>query len=550
MNTQRPLLAWVLIAAGVLSVLTAVTALAFPTPSIPWLSRKGIGDNTEAGEYYATIGAPATFADWKAAYGFDGVNEVRAIYYNFGDLGFGRDMHCRNSGADIACYVVNHGFGPGGPPDLSVEDAIAGQNELAAVAMVFKSAIDGSPNDVSFYIYGPPPAGTRLNSVALDSEGEKFLPQLCLPCHGGTYNPANTSNSVTGASFLPFDAPSLKYSTNPTYTLAAQQEAFRKLNSLVRDTNPTTLTVELIDGWYAPGGVTNPGSTLDDNFVASGYAANDATRGLYNDVVKPYCRTCHIAQVFNLGSPADFNTGFGLFTRSSVFTLYRMPHAEMTAHNFWTSLAPVLLANDRAFSLRVTTLDDPAPDGCNSGVDCSLREAVMLANATAGQDIITFDLDGTFTLDRGAGDDTASMGDLDITQSLTLLGNGADRTTISGVGRDRMFHLLGGPQADVVIQGVTIQGGVAGVGHGAGILNDRSRLTLNDSVVRDNFAIGNSSVGSGIANLNGAVTFLNRSIEFGKPRSRANHIRRSPRIAPQPHPPHHAHQHEPNVRDR
>ena len=29
-----------------------------------------------------------------------------------------------------------------------------------------------------------------------------------------------------------------------------------------------------------------------------------------------------------------------------------------------------------AATFTVTRLDDPAPDGCNSGVDCSLREAI------------------------------------------------------------------------------------------------------------------------------------------------------------------------------
>src|SRR3989442_3004345 len=80
-------------------------------------------DVSEASNYYNTIGANALVAPpngtlfdaWLAANGFtSGAQDVRAVYGNRGDLAFGRDMHCLQSGQNIACYVTNYG-----PPPIS-----------------------------------------------------------------------------------------------------------------------------------------------------------------------------------------------------------------------------------------------------------------------------------------------------------------------------------------------------------------------------------------------------------------------------------------------
>ena len=182
---------------------------------------------------------------------------------------------------------------------------------------------------------------------------------------------------------------------------------------------------------------------------------------------------------------SNLNAGY------AVFHVFDMPHAELTSHNFWNSPAPAYLANSGNWSYRVTRLDDPTPDGCNPG-DCSLREAILAANsgltAPVYKSIITFDVDGVFTLTRAGNDDTGSLGDLDITAEVILLGNGPDRTVIDGGGMDRIFHIVGG--AGAVIQNVTLQNGQAD-SWGGGIYNDGSRLTLNNSVVKDNAATAN-----------------------------------------------------------
>src|SRR5258708_5802175 len=72
-----------------------------------------------------------------------------------------------------------------------------------------------------------------------------------------------------------------------------------------------------------------------------------------------------------------------------------------------------------AANIFVTRFDDPTPSGCSSAVDCSLREAVIAANATLVADIIQLP-SGTYTLTRAGEDDLASVGDLDIFHSLTI----------------------------------------------------------------------------------------------------------------------------------
>ncbi len=484
---------WMIFALAFILIAALPVAFAFPTNNQPFLSIKGIGNSTESDLYYAALdsafGPTATFSQWKAKYGFSGSNDVRAIYYNAGDLGFGREMHCRKSGLDVACYVANHGLGASTPPEAAVNDAIANQNTLPTVAMVYKNALAGQPNDVSFYIYAPD--GTRLNSVALDGEGEKFTPQLCLPCHGGIYD--KPTHSASDAHFLPFDVASFRYSAQPGFRLSDQQEAFRQLNAMVREANPAPLIAELVDGWYG-GNVNVPGTQFNANFVAPGFAGDP---GLYNNVIKPDCRMCHIAQTFALSTTTDVAAA-----QYAVFAGFYMPHSQLTSQNFWNSPAPTYLANDQGWAFRVTKTDDTNDGVCDA--DCSLREAILAANASASPSVITFDVNGTFQLTLSGEDDVAAVGDLDITKPVVILGNGTGSTIMDGGNIDRMFQIF--PSADVVIQNVTIQNGNT-IGVGGGVDNAGGKLTLNSTIVRNNTAPD----GSGIYNQLGGATEINNS---------------------------------------
>ncbi|MCC7359726.1 MAG: CSLREA domain-containing protein [Anaerolineales bacterium] len=492
---------WVFRLLGLGLVAAMAGAAAYPYPVNPYLSRKGIGSLAEADEYYAAIVAPATFVDWYAQYFPDTTNTVEARYYNAADLGFGREMHCREEYAFTACYVVNHGLGAAAPAELAVRDTVAGARALPTVAMVYNYLNEGNPNDVMFYIYDV--AGALIQQVALDSEGDKAVPHLCLPCHGGDYDAAN--NAVSGASFLPFDAGSFFYSGQPGYTRAGQEEPLRRLNAFVYNSFPDPKIKALIDGWY--GGldaVYTPTRKLNADYLPAAFDGSDADRALYTEVARPYCRGCHVAQGYALETPAQFD----LSAFSSVYQANDMPHAEVTAHNFWSSSAPATLARSRGWAYRVTTLEDTPPPYSCAPDDCSLREAILAANASPDLSVIVFDLDGAFTLAQaGANENLSSTGDLDLRTDVILLGNGAGRTVLDGNGLDRVLHIQTG--VHIVIQGVTIRGGLA-EDAGGGIRNDGSLLTLNYSVLRDNHtALGVS--GGGLAALSGAITRINQS---------------------------------------
>lgn len=132
--------------------------------------------------------------------------------------------------------------------------------------------------------------------------------------------------------------------------------------------------------------------------------------------------------------------------------------------------------------LVVTRYDDPSPDGCASG-DCSLREAVRAANATAGSDRILLSA-GTYRLEQPAGDDTATTGDLDVLDSLEVRGVGAGMTTVDGGGLDRAFD-VDGDTTRLLLAQLTVRGGSANIG-GAVSVGPDAELVLEECEVRDN----------------------------------------------------------------
>lgn len=138
---------------------------------------------------------------------------------------------------------------------------------------------------------------------------------------------------------------------------------------------------------------------------------------------------------------------------------------------------------------------------------CTLRAAVMEANALGGADTITLPA-GTYTLTiPGTGENAAVTGDLDITGNLTINGAGAASTIIDGGGLDRVLEIR--PGATAHINAVTIRNGnaaAAGGGIGAaggGLLNFAGTLTLTNTIVSGNRAAGN---GGGIATESATTT--------------------------------------------
>ncbi|HBN78489.1 MAG TPA: hypothetical protein DD473_22300, partial [Planctomycetaceae bacterium] len=162
-------------------------------------------------------------------------------------------------------------------------------------------------------------------------------------------------------------------------------------------------------------------------------------------------------------------------------------------------------------TIMVTTATDEN-DGTldpNTGNGVSLREAILAANSNPNANTITFapGLNGTpivLSL-TGLNDDAGLTGDLDITEDITITGNGIGQTIIDADGIDRVFHLLNG--ASINIEALTITGGSSSSGGGI-LVTDNAMLSLTGSGVRNNTA---SSSGGGIAATSGGEIILTES---------------------------------------
>ncbi|BCE01297.1 hypothetical protein [Marinicellulosiphila megalodicopiae] len=306
----------------------------------------------EQKEYYAATNTPSTFTGWYLDSTFSEpfliVNKpivqsfsplvqflsASAQYYNAFDLGFGRNMNCKKSfnTGRVSCYVKNHGQVVIDDHVTAIADAISGNNLVATVVMNYEPTSNN--NAVTFAAYNS--AGTLLNDVQLDNQGVKPMPGLCLNCHGGNYNAA--TNSITGANFLPFDLDNFLYSdVDVTKSQAAQEESFRKLNQIISLTNVPTDMAGIINGWYD-----NNLQTANQTFNGE-YYPNDWVnyKVVYDEVVKPYCRTCHVAmEPYRDWDSASELAGYSSYALDLVCNdnaISRMPHAELTMDKFWKS---------------------------------------------------------------------------------------------------------------------------------------------------------------------------------------------------------------------
>ncbi|MCA9102605.1 MAG: hypothetical protein KDA63_15705 [Planctomycetales bacterium] len=173
-------------------------------------------------------------------------------------------------------------------------------------------------------------------------------------------------------------------------------------------------------------------------------------------------------------------------------------------------------------------------DGDFSVDHLSLREALILANLNGGADVITFDpvLAGSTIL--------LELGQLEITDDVTITGLGADDLAIDAQGSSRVMAVTN--NADAGVSGLTLTGGNAGRGGGlrnyagsvttlsdvtiegnqasndyetgAGVWN-AGDLTVADSRITGNTGTGLSSYGGGFMNTTGAVLTIVRSTISG-----------------------------------
>jgi len=188
------------------------------------------------------------------------------------------------------------------------------------------------------------------------------------------------------------------------------------------------------------------------------------------------------------------------FLLVTILSLWFVACGGNSGGNKQTQQQPPLPGEPRA-TILVTNNDDSGPG--------SLRQAIEAANASAGTDVIEFEVVGTIVL---------TAGKLTITDDLTISGPGISDLTVSGNDSSRVFELADGVVTELA--GMTISDGyvfedIAGLNLfiGGGILNFGD-LTLTDVAVIRNTAYGDGNtylLGAGIYS-DGNLTLVNSII--------------------------------------
>jgi predicted outer membrane repeat protein len=161
------------------------------------------------------------------------------------------------------------------------------------------------------------------------------------------------------------------------------------------------------------------------------------------------------------------------------------------------------------------------PNDTNDGIcdaDCSIREAVINANACAGAQSIRIPADAYQLTITGTGEDAAATGDLDITDDLTIIGDAVPSIDANGI--DRIFEVH--PGVTVEMQTMILSEGQEQLG---AAIRNHGTLTLRGLSIQNNHAVvppggSGSSAGGGLFNEAGTTTlngtqFLENSADHG-----------------------------------
>ena len=378
--------------------------LLFPNPVVEPGGSFETNTTAYASAYYRAID-PAnqkdTLAKWKAANGFGGGgNERLAVFRDVLDLGYGRRMTGRlNADGSVAFFVENYNVSnvPGGYSTVNVDAAVArdtkwhvGTNAIEWSATPCDAALDPGTCDptVKFakYFNFSSADGTRQLTVDLDGRGQKAMPGPCITCHGGRGDPLTPPDAGTGlprfalvgnsvsqkrgdtqGRLQPFRVDTFEWSTAAGFTRADQEATLKTFNQWVLCTYPGGGNVtgswgnctrpaagahewqgtaaEMLEAFY--GGPGMPNAQFSDTYLPAGWAPN---ANLYQQVVVPFCRTCHLVRGTAHQSDIDFATlakfqGYAGRIKVHVFDRGNMPLARLVYTDFWTSTAPATLAS-------------------------------------------------------------------------------------------------------------------------------------------------------------------------------------------------------------
>jgi hypothetical protein len=329
---------------------------------------------TPAGDNWVTgLTAPMTLDDWKRTFQFPARNPEESlvdyrqragvvIYYNRNELGLGRELGCSefpagrdkngNPQTGIACYVTNYGHAFRDVRN-SLQLADGGSHSKNTVCIAFLPNMDPE-YQVQFFVYGP--SGRRQDWAQLDTLGPRANPHVCMNCHGGVYD--EQRHLAKFARFLPLDPNVVSFgdeTETPAITRAVQEERIRRLNALALRTPITSGQRGMLHELYN-GQIQSPGAVSALTWQPPGWRDTEEHKQLFDQVVKPYCITCHLAMEQGMDGSRLYS--YGIFESADRFRQFpsnvaicgnfSMPNAQTTMVNFWnTGVGPVVVGGQR-----------------------------------------------------------------------------------------------------------------------------------------------------------------------------------------------------------
>jgi len=374
--------------------------------------------------YYAAVdpaNAKDTLAKWKAANGFDSGTgtQVTAVFGDQRDLGYGRRMTGRqNPDGTVAFMVENYLVNVGADyaySSLNLDAAVVRDARwlVGVNAIEFSPGPGGGTSFAKFFNFDGV-TGLRQLTVDLDGRGDKAMPGPCIACHGGrgdaltppdgigqprfslAQNSVSQARGDVQARLQPFEVDTFGFSAAPGFTRSDQEVALKTLNGMVLCTYPLPAAsafpedacrpaaavgewqgaaADLIKAFYGGDGL--PSASFSDAYVPPAWTTAGQTT-LYQSVVAPSCRACHIMRGTGAQSDIDFTSyakfqGLADRIKAHVFDRGNMPLAKIVFDSFWGSSRPGTLADfleGQGFSVRIggavpipgRPIADPGPD--------------------------------------------------------------------------------------------------------------------------------------------------------------------------------------------
>ena len=150
-----------------------------------------------------------------------------------------------------------------------------------------------------------------------------------------------------------------------------------------------------------------------------------------------------------------------------------------------------------AAAFTVTKTADTNDGTCNA--DCSLREAVVAANALPGHDNISIPA-GNYALTGAAGENASATGDLDVTDSVSFNGSGMTTTQINGSGIENTIEVFDSA-ATLILTDLSV-----GNATGDGVHAAASNISLLNVVVGENTDDGVETTSGNVELVSGWAT--------------------------------------------